>query len=497
MNNIFFSKILLIPFLTSTLICQSCQRTEPQTPEKEEMQPSPVSLSVNLESQGDLIPADFVGISFETGSIRSGNAGVKGNFFTADNQQAITIFKQLGINNLRIGGGSVDMNQTFPTYSDIDALFDFAKSSGVKVIYSLKLLNGDIDENVAVAKYIWNNHKSELECFAIGNEPDWNSYHNQDPEITDYPTFLAKWRKFAAAIVSTIPNAKFTGPHTGSNYPVVGAKNTYFDGNSWTVNFANDEKDSGIISFISQHNYVGQDANGKTNQEMIDMMLSKTWCTEYYPALYNANLAPVLDDGYSYRLTESNSFSGEVDGGSNCFATALFSLDYLHWWAEHKCSGVNFHNKQWVKNAPVYMDLYGDFQVNPIGYGMKAFDLGGHGYVKTLSIVNPDKINLTAYAVVSANDLYLTIINKEHGSGAKKAEITIENIENAPGAKIISLLAPNNNVSSLSGITLGGAYIKNNEEWNGQWDNLVPDQNGQYIVEIPSGSASVLYFQIK
>ena len=489
-----FLQLFIALILTALLSCAQKENsdgvpsTDPTT--------YPVELLVNTTTKGDLIPEDFIGLSFETGSVRTNNAGVNGQFFNPNNKQSLCIFKQLGIKNLRIGGGSVDANQSVPTNADIDALFGFAKTADIKVIYSVRLLNGNVSEAVNTTKYIWDRYQDNLECFAIGNEPDWDSYHNQDPEITDYPTFLAKWKKFAAAIVVAIPEAKFTGPHTGSNYPVTGAKNTYYNGKSWTENFAADMKASGLITMISQHNYVGQDATNRNAQELIDNMLLSSWPSDLYPKLYNANLLPVVNLGYRYRLAESNSYSGQVDGASNSFATALFSLDYLHWWAEHKCAGVNFHNKQWVKNAPIFMDVLGNFQVNPVGYGIMAFNLGGHGYVQPMTTTNPKQVNLTAYAVRNNLNVYVTLINKEHGLNARDAKVTIDMLGNVASATTTALNSSNKSVTAYDA-SLGGASIYNDKDWQGSWNTLTPDSNGKCTINVPAGSAVIVNITLK
>ncbi len=67
-----------------------------------------------------------------------------------------------------------------------------------------------------------------------------------------------------------------------------------------------------------------------------------------YSWLYRNDYLPIRKLGIQYRLTESNDYLGGVPGGSNSFASALWALDYMHWWAEHGASGVNFHNNQWI-----------------------------------------------------------------------------------------------------------------------------------------------------
>ncbi|NNU33517.1 hypothetical protein HK413_03960 [Mucilaginibacter sp. S1162] len=378
----------------------------------------------------------------------------------------------MGIKHLRVGGGSVDIKTIEPTKTDIDHFFGFVKAAGVKVLYSFRLLNGNAIVNAGIAKYIWSKYASYIDCFSIGNEPDWRSYHQTDPEITDYPSYYKKWKRFQKAILDSVPAATFTGPETGSNYPVAGAKNTNYNNKSWTVNFADDEKGSKLINYASLHNYAAQDAPGNSVESLVEKMLSPNMANANFPALYEADIIPVLKAGFDYRITESNSFSGDVAGGSNSFAAALFALDYMHWWAAHNASGVNFHNKQWVKNAPIYKDADGSFNTYPIGYGIKAFNIGGHGTVQPVIVTNPEGINLTAYAVRAANALYITIINKSYGEGAKDAKVTIKALRAGNRIATMSLNAAGNDVTALTGVTLGGSAISNSEQWQGKWTPL-------------------------
>ena len=452
--------------LLSVTQCSAADESRP----REGGRPAPMTIAVDAESPGDAIPDDFIGLSREPGSVRKDNAGMKGYFFSGDNTQSLRIFELLGIRHLRIGGGSVDSNRVAPTDEEIDRLFSFAAESGVKVVYSLRLLNGDLANEVRVARYVWDRYKEHLDCFAIGNEPDWDSYHTPDPEIRDYPSYLAKWRRFAEAVTAAIPEARFMGPNTGSNYPVSGAKNTNYGENSWTVNFARDLKGTGLLAQLAQHNYVGQHADEKSSPwTMIDKMLSASWNERQYPALYDAVLAPVVREGYTYRLAESNSFSGQCDGGSNSFATALFALDYMHWWARHACSGVNFHNKQWVLNAPIGMDASGGLFVNPVGYGIMAFKFGGRGNILPVAADNPRRANVTAYAVREGKDIRITLINKEHGRDAREAAVTIRLNAGIERIETLSLRSPGNDPASGTAL-LGGARIDSTAGWQGEWE---------------------------
>lgn len=484
---------------------------------------SPVSLAIDTAHPGYQIPPDFSGISIETGSLRSGNGGVLGNWFDDSTHwpipmhaEMITLFNNLGIKNIRVGGGSVDVNNTIPTNADRDAFFRFVKAAGLKVEYSLRLLNGSITTDTTIAKYVWSNYGQYIKNFEIGNEPDFHSYHTYpghtvDPAIVEtqpgtpgsaFPSYMADWKKFAAAVTTAIPGAKFGGPDSGSNYPVPSANgkysDTFYNGLPWTVQFMDSTMNLGSVTGIYFHNYVGAGASG-TPMSMADGMLSSAWVTQYYPALYNSTCLPVIRQGLPYRITESNSFSGSLTGGSDCYATSLFSLDYMHWWAEHQAAGVNFHNKQWVLNDAIYMEPNGNYQVHPMAYGIAAFKISGHGRVDSVGMSNPDNLDLTAYAVTDSNGrTFVTVINKEHASTApyatvpRNAEVSIKAVGLSDTASVIYLSVPGRNVLATSGMTLGHETIMNDTPFVPKWSPLDTSEAGYYTLRVPYATAAVV-----
>jgi lysophospholipase L1-like esterase len=457
---------------------------------------SPVTLTLGpVRNSGFAVPPDFIGLSFETGSELPNKNRVAGHLFCATNTQLATLFQNIGIHNLRLGGGTVDLPATpIPGPEEIDDVFAFARQAGnLSVIYSLRLLNGEAGEDSGkpgdsyLAGYIWQRYQAQLKYFAIGNEPDWKSYHRPDPTLTNYPSYLDKWRKFAAAIRARAPGAVFIGPDTGSY-----TSSTFHKGKSWTQRFADDARPSGFVAAIAQHYYPGAQPGRMSAQKAIDAMLSAAWVTKKYPWLYKHNLAPVLAVGLPYRLTESNDYLGGVKDASDAFASALWALDYLHWWAAHGCAGVNFHNKSWLLTDTVYLDAAGNYQIHPKAYGIKAFEMGSRGYIQPLTISNSNGLNLTAYAVGDTNQLCVTIINKEHGRGAREASVTIDGGEAGVSAAAMFLIAPNGDAGATIGVTLGGAAITNNTPWNGQWIALGQLTNSQCTLKLPAASAVVV-----
>ena len=105
--------------------------------------------------------------------------------------------------------------------------------------------------------------------------------------------------------------------------------------------------------------------------------------------------------------------------------------------------------------------------MHPLGYAVKAFELGSHGAVVPVAITNADGVNLTAYSVLSAtNSLYVTIINKEHDTGARSAKVTVIADSSHTKGRVMFLAAPNGDVAVTKGVTLGGAGIHDNGTWH-------------------------------
>jgi hypothetical protein len=522
--------ILFSIFLVSDLIAQA-----------------PIKLAVDPNSRGYAIPSDFAGLGFETKSVVANTYSVRGHFFSPGNTQLITLFRNMGIKHIRIGGGTVDGSglaehcvTPTPSFEDIDNLFEFAKIAGVKVIYSVRLENlascpnPDLaEEDAKIVQYIWSKYRANLDSFSIGNEPDVREYHTRpghllDPAIYEttlgvagsaYHSYLEEWKRFAEIIQKAVPEAKFSGPDTAVSDNSSFTPNSS-NGVSWTQQFASDLRNSGLLVEALQHHYVWGVPENTTAQEAIDDMLSKAWDDDTsvgkqparnggtmafhpYPYVYSHVLAYVASSGIPYRMTEANDCLHGVAGASDGYAAALWALDYMHWWAAHRMAGVDFHNNPWIPTDTVTPDPNpcskagcGDYRISPKGYGIKAFNLGSHGYVEPLTISNPRGINLTAYAVGSEHDLYITVINKTHSSthDAIDAEVSIEVLGGKPkNAKYIELTNgdPGNAASMMA--SLGGATIANDAPWRGKWTSIGRSEKGKVKLIVHSTTAVVVW----
>jgi len=448
---------------------------------------SPVTVTLGSQSAGTPIPAGFLGLSFGMKTLLPDKDG--GHFFSATNVPLVTLLRNIGIKHLRLGGTTVESppSTPIPDPTDIDNLFAFVEAARIeKVIYSLRLLETApylhyAATNAALAKYIWAHYRSRLDLFAIGNEPDRRNVYDQDVSITNFATYLGKWREFAAAITNAVPAAKFAGPDAGSG-------NVY-----WTTQFADATKGQGSVQLITEHFYVGGAGRGKTAEQGLEAILSTNWIAAN-ERLYERMALPVIAAGLPYRFTEaSDHYSGGIPHASDTFAAALWALDFLHWWAAHGTSGVNFHNTQWVVNDVITLDLNRQLVANPKAYGLKAFALGGQGAEVPVTMNNSDGLNATAYAVWDGSQFYVTLINKEHGFGARDAQVTIDARDSGlASAAAIFLSAPQGDVATKGGVTIGGAAITNNALWAGNWSELPSATNGHYAVTVKFSSAAVV-----
>ncbi len=281
---------------------------------------------------------------------------------------------------------------------------------------------------------------------------------------------------------------------------------------SWTEQFAKDEIRSGRISDVTQHYYVGGSPLDTTAQQAINNMLSPDWVTSTvvgtqpagsdgtttytpYPWLYDNNIAPVVADGMRYRLTESNDYLTGVPGASNAFASALWALDYMHWWAGHAAGGVNFHNKQWIYTDTIIQDPSSNgtaFQIAPKGYGIKAFTLGSAGRVHPVD-VRSEGVNVTAYCIGGGREYFVTVINKTQGTDAEDAAATIlAGGLGVSGADVMMLAGDSPGDASGYGATIGGAPIVGDAPWRGEWTHLGRGPQGEIRLTVPATSAAIV-----
>jgi hypothetical protein len=141
----------------------------------------------------------------------------------------------------------------------------------------------------------------------------------------------------------------------------------------------------------------------------------------------------------------------------------------------------------------VFVNAPGGCDVYPLGYALKAFDLGCHGRLTPVRLSAPAG-NLKVWAVRGAEGAFLvTLVNKEHAAGAGPLDVTLE--AGGPGwsGQAMFLSAASQGVEATTGITLGGASIQEDGSWKGDWTALAaPAAGGQFVLTLPSASVAVV-----
>jgi hypothetical protein len=367
-----------------------------------------VDIAFDSRSPGAMISSNFIGLSYEMSLVGPATNG--GHFFNLANKPLVKLFQTLGIRSLRVGGNTAERTTVkIPDQADMDRLFAFARAAGVKVIYTLRLNENSAVDAAQTAKYVVDNYRPELTCFALGNEPD--------KLVTNSRAYGRVLRDYMAVITapSNAPEAVFCGPGTMH-------KNV-----QWANDFARDFAHDRRVVLVTQHQYPAGSGRVATNAVSACEKLLSTNLVGVYRKLYDSFVPAVLASSLPYRLEEANSFSnGGASGASDAFASALWGLDYMYWWASHGAAGINFHTGGYVNGARpstpakyvVFWNSPKGFTVRPLGYAIKAFDLGCHGRLAPAHFSsNTNQINVTAYGVLAGDGgLHITLINRVRAS---------------------------------------------------------------------------------
>ncbi len=183
-------------------------------------QTRPVTVTVTANGSGPELSPRFLGLSYEMSMLLPANGRY---YFDPRDEALVNAFQTLGIKNLRVGANAVDDPRIpVPQEKDIDMLFKFARAAGVKVIYSFRLKNGDPTNSARLAGYIAAHDADALDCFSIGNEP--NFY------LKTFEVFFAQWKPHYDAILKAVPQARIDGPSANGSYALNLAKALFADG---------------------------------------------------------------------------------------------------------------------------------------------------------------------------------------------------------------------------------------------------------------------------
>jgi hypothetical protein len=455
-----------------------------------------VVVDVQADAPGQAISADALGLSYETSLLRPNAEGVR--YFRPENRKLVEVFQTIGVKSLRIGGNSVDDPKVpLPDLQDVRSLFRFARKAGVKVIYSVRLQNGDPAAAAGVAQLIHAEFAGDLDCFAIGNEPGY---------YKDYAVYKEKWTAIRDAIVRVFPRARFCGADDNPKPELIA--NLVHD-------FGTPE---GRLVQITQHSYpfgcaYKNPRDGAKDVKLLmpvdaaearhRMLTSPPQKT--YEEILKGMQAAVAGTPLTFRLTETNSywFSG-LEGASDRYVSALWALEYLHWWTSHGAAGLNFHTGDRTGgsvNLPcryaAFVSSPNGYEVRPLAYGMKLFTASGSGrYLPTRVGTSPDDM-IAAYAVARADGtIAVTLINRNTKNDADM-RVDLAAIKTVKKARMLKLQAKANDLAAESrDVTVNDASIDDGGNWTGKWTALEKSALEGTTVSVSLAPASAAVVEI-
>ncbi|MBB6499842.1 glycosyl hydrolase family protein [Pedobacter cryoconitis] len=452
-------KIILVILAAFGLTSCSKSNINPQISPSQPANGIPVSVTINQNQPGYVIPVTFQGFSFEVGILPK-----LPSFLNANNTVLIQLIKNLGSGILRIGGNSSD--KTSLTNTNIDTFSAFAKATGWQVIFGLNLGSYSPDVAATEASYLSNSLGSSLYVLQNGNEPDLfynNGIRNPSYSYSDYQ---AEWNNYFSAIRKLLPQAPFAGPDVSNN-------------TKWISSFSANE--SANVKLIDGHYYnSGPGTNPAITYQTL--LAPNTRLSAYLKALNTASSQAHLP----YRISECNSiYGGGKVGVSNVFASALWALDYMWQVAENNGSGVNFHGGNSGSYSPIALDN-NVITARPEYYAMLAFKYGTTSGTIVPATISQTNSNCSAYACTNASTTYLTLINKD----AADLSFTVQLSNAASKIQIARLTAPT--ITSTTGTTFAGTSVNADGTYQtGQTENYTVSQK-TFIVNVPAGSAAVV-----
>ena len=347
-----FSTLLAAALLTTALAVAETQ---------------PVTVTVTDDGKGGELAPRFMGLSYEMSKLLPTDGRY---YFDPKDQALLNTFKTLNIKSLRVGANAVDDPRVaIPQEKDIDVFFSFARAAGVKVIYSFRLKDGNPADSARLASYIASRYSDLLECFSIGNEPDFY--------LKTYAEYMAQWKPHYEAILKAVPGAKFVGPSTTLGH--------------YELEFAKEMFPTGNLLMLGNHHYfLGSGRAGETNPPATRARFLSNKRLEEYEKKYNRVAGPLAAQGVPLRMDELNScYNGGAKDSSDTYASTLWVLDFTHWWAARHIVGFNFHTGESVGRdgkfgAPNYASFLRQpdgkgFNMRPLAYGLLAFHQGAQG----------------------------------------------------------------------------------------------------------------------
>jgi hypothetical protein len=273
-----------VPFLAVLACMAACgsNGSEDTAPETVDLVSAKCELTIDASQTEFDIPATYVGVALDRKYI-SGEAGAARLFDPSfpQHDELVNLLREIGVKHIRVlSDGARELPECTswvvdPTPQQDADFFEAAANAGLgdqSITYSLHLFNEEqpspTSDNVSAVEHLLAaTYRPMIESFAFDNEPDWHWLYAShgpcfDPNVAAYlkaagsTGYRDAWRDRQAAVVAAMkaaggPPVPFSGPDTGSAFPVQGDEDTSIGGVPYTLRFAKDHE----IDLATQHYY--------------------------------------------------------------------------------------------------------------------------------------------------------------------------------------------------------------------------------------------------
>lgn len=410
--------------------------------------PARTALTPHPDRPGARVPANFIGLSYETQELTLPRT------FSVENAALIAMFRDLcptGV--LRIGGNTSDVGWWKPNASStrppmpehassvgepgtdlnypvtpeaVRALRGFLDRTGWTCIYGLNLGTESPERSAEQAVFVAQTLGPRLDYFQIGNEPDLLAPHLRDKATWNASRYFDEWIVIANAVRARVPDARFGLPDAASNV-------------EWFRTVT--ERITALpnpprVAALTHHYYIG---GPPENPKMtIERILTNNPVVRRDAAVVRE--ASEKLHGLPFRMTEGNTcYRGGKPNVSDVFAAALWAADYALTLASLGYAGLNLHGGdggQFVGNSlgghlpgdalispgepphprPFYTpigNMNGTYTAEPVYFGLK-FAQNFAGATVIPVDFDPGPVNATAFAaLLPTGQQTIAVINKD------------------------------------------------------------------------------------
>jgi len=378
-------------------------------------------------SAGVRMPADFTGLSYESGQLYNAE------YFSAENAALVKAFRGLSEHGvLRMGGHlsnitpwegvgldepkqlrgvrhgiedywewplvdpSIQRNKRgMITRKAIENLRGFLDAVNWRLIYGLNFASGSAARAADEASAVAHAMGDRLMAFVVGNEADG---YGDDSFFREkgygFDQYFAEYEMWVKTVRARVPRAPFAGPDTEGKI------------DTWVKEYARRTKGDAVL--VTSHFYGMGPASDPAMTA--DRLLQKE-----NPGLdeliAGAKAASAAAGGTPYRMDEGNScFGGGRAGVSDAYASALWVADFMLRAACAGFSGVNLHGGGAGVYTPIESSERAAAAPRPMYFGMQFAQQFAGFSVGRCALRS--EANVTAYLGRKGGEVRLAVVNK-------------------------------------------------------------------------------------